>query len=731
MVSRRSLTLDDVARRPEPGMDAPGSAVFSPDGRSITYLWSANGSLVRSLWRHDLESGQRTEIAVPRPETTCEETLSRTDQLQRERTRTTGLGVTSFAWATDAPEQTLLVPMSGHLFAAWGKEAETAVHEVDGVRDAQGPQLSPDGSLLSYTRDGDLFVVPVRGGAARQLTHDAEPAVFSGLAEFVAAEELDRFEGAWWSADSRSLAFAHVDERRVPPFTIVHQPGSEPAEEVHHYPFPGGPNAQVSLRIAAVDGSAVQTVDLGMAEDDYLARVVVDPGGGWLAAVLPRRQRSLRWHRVGADGSSALLWTEVGKPWINLDDDTRVLADGRILRSTERSGFRHLEVRTADGELERVLTAGEWVVTGVIAIAAERGEVLFTATRDGVLDRHLYAVPLDAAEPVTDPLRLTAEPGWHAVAGRDDGGRWIDTWSDLDHAPSVAVTTRDGATTVIHAASTTASQAGLPPPAFVEVVAADGRTRLNAALYRAMPRGTEPSPTVVWVYGGPHSQFVKNAWEMTVHGLRQFLAQSGATVVMVDNRATFFRGLEFESAVDGRMGWNEVADQAAALRQLADRGDLDLARVGIVGGSYGGFMAIMAMALEPDLFTTGVAIAPVAEWTGYDTAYTERYLGLPQANPDGYRESSALTHAGKVRGDLLLIHGTVDENVHTRHSERLIEAFAAAGRRVELVTLPEQRHRTRGPAIRERERHTIAYLLTGLGLPLPEELGQAVQAAEE
>jgi len=713
------LTLDDVARRPEPGMDAPGGAAFAPDGRSITYLGSADGSLVRSLWRHDLASGTRTEIAVPQPETTREATLSRAEQLQRERTRTSELGVTSFSWATAAPEPTLLVPMGGRLFVAVGPESERAVREVAGVRGASGAALSPDGSWVSFSMDGELYLASVRGGSLTRITNDAEPGIVNGLAEFVAAEELGRFEGAWWSADSQSLLLAHVDERGVPPFTIEHANGAD--DEVHHYPFAGGANAEVSLRVASVTEDGWQPVDLSIGADGYLARVVARPSGGWLAAVLPRDQRSLRWYGVAADGSATHRWTEDGEPWINLDDHTRVLPDGRILRSTERSGFRHLEVRSASGELDRVLTAGEWVVTDVVAVADDRGEVLFMATRDGVLERHLYAVPLDAPDPLSDPPRFTVEPGWHAVVARRDGERWIDTWSDLSHAPRVTVESRGGASLLLHASSTTAAEADLEPPEILSVVADDGRTRLNAAIYRSAALTPDP-PAVLWVYGGPHSQYVKNAWEMTMHGLRQYLAQAGAAVVVVDNRGTWFRGLAFESTVNRRMGRNEVADQAAALRQLAKAGKVDLARVGIVGGSYGGFMTILAMALEPGLFSTGVAISPVAEWTGYDSAYTERYLGLPRDNPDGYLESSALSHVAKVRGDPLLIHGTADENVHLRHSLRLVEAFRQAGREVELVRVAEQRHRMRGDAIRERERRTIAHLLRGLGLPLPDEL---------
>lgn len=730
MGSYHRLTLDEIARRPEPGMDAPGAAHFVPGGGAITYLFSAAGSLVRSLWLHDLLTGERAVIAGPLDQTTREETLSREEQLARERTRTSELGVTSYAWATASALPTLLVPIAGRLFVAVGAETTTGVRQLPGIEHAEGPHLSPDGTLISYSQDGDLYVAPVAGGSPQRLTDDAEPGLFNGVAEFVAAEELDRFEGAWWSADSRAIAYAHVDERGVPTTTIAHAGGTAP--EFHHYPFAGGPNAHVSLRVASIGSSRSRNVELGMGPDDYLARVVPHPAGGWLAAVLPRAQHTLAWFRVGADGSSQPLWVEESEPWLNLDNDTHALADGRILRSTERSGLRHLELRAPSGELERILTAGEWVATGVVALAPARGEVLFMATRDGATERHLYAVALDAPAPVTDPERLTDERGWHAVMASSDGERWVDTWSDLEHAPSVTVAGRDGSRALIHASSATATDAGLDPPELVELLAADGETTLHGAVYRAGrdPAGDDPHPGVVWVYAGPHSQYVRHSWEMTVHGLRQYLAAAGVTVVMIDNRGTYFRGKAFEAPIGGQLGWTEVADQAAMVRQLAERGVLAAGGVGIVGGSYGGFMAILAMALEPELFTVGVAISPVTEWTGYDTAYTERYLGPPATNPAAYERSSALSHAAAVGGDLLVIHGTVDENVHLRHSQRLLEALREAGHAVELVELPEQRHRTRGSAIRVRDERTVGHLLRGLGMPLPEELTRTDQAAD-
>ena len=675
MGSGGRLTLDDLERLAEGRTDAPGSVRFAPDGRSVTYLFSADGSLVRSLWRHDLQTGERSVLASPLPQTIREESLSLEEQLQRERTRTSELGVTDYAWASAAPAPTLLVPQAGRLFVAVGAETERGVRPIPGVDSAQAPLLSPDGSHVAYVVAGELNVAPVSGGVPRRLTDDAEPGVFNGLADYVAAEELDRFDGAWWSADSRSIAYEHVDERGVPQFAVT-------AEEMHRYPFAGGPNARVSLRVASLAGAAVREVDLGMRPDDYLACVAAHPAGGWLAAVLPREQRSLRWHRVGADASAAVMWIEEADPWLNLDDLTRILPDGRILRSSERTGFRHLELRTPSGELDRVLTAGDWVVTDVVAISAARGEVLFTATRDGVAERQLYTVPLDAPQPDADPQRLSVEPGWHTFEAQADGERWIDTWSDLEHAPRVTVRCGTGAGSPSMRRRRRPRTSSSIRPSLVEVMAADGRTPLHAALYRARrSAGADgPAPGVVWVYGGPHQQYVRRSWEVTADPLRQYFAQSGATVVVVDNRGTADRGVAFESAIDGRLGGNEVTDQAAAVRQLIEHGVLQAGRVGIFGGSYGGFMTLMAMAQEPELFSVGVAIAPVTEWSGYDTAYTERYLGTPAGNPEAYRASSALTHAAHVRGSLLLIHGTSDENVHLRHSTRLVDAFRSAGR---------------------------------------------------
>ena len=716
------LTLADLHRLPLPGMDAPVKLTFSPDGRWLGFLHVADGSNVQGLWRADVETGARSLVAGPPSGHASEESLDRTEQLRRERSRERALGITDYHWATaTVGDPVLCAPRGGDVLVARGRAPGRSI----GLADAADPRLSPHGDMLAWVAGGELHAGRLAGDgrleSSRQLTHDAGEAVTNGLAEYAAAEELGRSRGYWWSATGQAIACAHVDETGIPPFHLQHLAGEAAELEIHRYPFAGGPNARVTLRIISVDDGETHDVALGAGADDYLARVVAEPSGGWLVAVLPRAQRRLRWLRVAIDGTAHDLWTEASEPWLNLDDDTHPLRDGRILRSTERTGVRHLEIRAPDGQLDRVLTAGDWMVSGVAGVDESRGEVLFHATRDGVLERHLYAVPLDVGRPVADPERLTSEPGWHEAVVSADGRRWVDRWSSLKVPPTVVLYDRQtDASLVLHQPTMIPATIGHRPPELTTVIAADGVTPLHAALY--VPAGaSDPPPVVVWVYGGPHSQKVANQWELTAIPWRQLMRELGAAVLVVDNRGTANRGLAFEAALAGRLGEVEVGDQLAALDQLAARGDVDGSRAAITGGSYGGFVTIRCMLRHPERFAAGVAWAPVVDWEGYDTAYTERYLGAPADNAEGYRSSSLRPDAGKLRGALLIQHGLIDENVHFRHTARLLSAFTEADVACDLQVFPTERHASRSQAaLRARDRRGVAHLARGLEMELPE-----------
>jgi len=662
----RQITLDEVARYPRPGASAPSDFSFSPDGALLTYLHAPDGGLRRELYALDLASG------VAGPLFGAEEApISREEALRRERLRIRGTGVTRYEWALLAPA--LLVPANGalHLRAggAWRTLPESGL----------APRLAPDGSGVAFVRDGELHFLPAAGGPARRLTFDAAPGVANGLAEYAAQEEMGRTSGFWFSRDGRLLAYAQVDERHVPPFRIPHfAKGPHEAEE-HRYPFAGEANARVRLGVVPAAGGATRWLDLGAAE--YLARAQWAPDGRLFVQLQDRAQRTLELRAYDvATGASETLVVERAGHWTNLHHDLRFLEEGGFVWSSERSGYRHLWVHRRGGA-PRPLTSGAWPVDDLLAVTATHA--WFTAARPGPAERHLFRVALSGGE----PERLSREPGFHSAAVARDGSAFV-LLSESRTRPPRAVLHRAGAR-AIHEPP----PVDLPPPELVTFAARDG-TPLHAALYQPPPGPSAP-PLVLCVYGGPRHQSVQDSWALTTDLRAQYLAGRGFLVMKVDNRGSSRRGVAFETAVSRRLGNREVDDQVDGVRWAVAEGRADGRRVGVYGWSYGGYMTLRCMALHPEIFRAGVAGAPVTEWEGYDTHYTERYMGTPAENPEGYREASAVAVAGRIRGDLLLVHGMLDENVHFRHTARMIDALQKAGVPHEVLLLPDERHMPR------------------------------------
>lgn len=701
-----ALDVTEVARYPLPGTNAAAGAAFSPDGKWVAFLWSPDHSLRRSLFVAEVDTGGVRELLGARgPGAVTEEGLSLQERLRRERQRELGQGVTSFAWAREGTR--LLVPQPDGLRVLDGPEFEPRllVDAEDGP--LLDPQLSPDGTMVAYVQQGELFVVACdRPSPARQLTPGAgETGTTHGLAEFIAQEEMGRSHGFWWSPDNRRIAFTEVDETAIPVYRIVHQGSDqvgEGAQEDHRYPFAGGDNARVRLGVVDAGGGEPVWMDLGVGWE-YLARVDW-LGSDLLVAQLQNREQT-RLDLVALDpstGSCQPLLSEESEVWVNLHDLFRPLPGARFLWASERSGFRHLEVRSAvDGSLERVLTEGDWLVEAVVEAGADR--VWFTATRDSPLERHLYEVSLDGG-PV---LRVTNGAGFHTVAVHPGTGFMVDTWSSRARPPEAVLRAFEergestGARPLLPAGAVPdprVAELALEPPELVTVETPDGVT-LHVALYR--PPGEGPFPTIVSVYGGPHAQRVTDSWGLTAGMRQQYLRSLGFLVVVVDNRGSAGRGLAFEAPIRWDLGNVEVDDQVTVVRRLVDQGLADPDRVGIYGWSYGGYMSALCLAKAPEVFRAAVAGAPVTSWDGYDTHYTERYMGLPQHNPDGYRRSSVMSHVAGLRDRrLLLVHGLIDENVHFRHTARLVNALIRQRIPYELLLFPDERHVPRSEADR-------------------------------
>lgn len=738
------ITLEDVATYPRPGMAMPGSLKFSPGGRWLTWLESPHDSLSRELFALELgasgmggsvdraATAPLRRVVEPPGGGVSEDNLSPEEKLARERLRMRDLGITRYDWARDADR--MLIPLTGEIWLQDGVDAPlrklVGKSETE-TRPALDPSLSPDGRQVAFVRGNELWVVAADGSSEpRQVTSGVEPGKTRGLAEFIAAEEMDRHQGYWWSPDSSSLAFVEVDETHIPAYRIVHQGRGvvgDGAQEDHAYPFAGSDNARVRLGVVQSDGSRQRWLELEVPEwkerggawtrdparDFYLARVDWGPDGSLFAQVMDRRQQELRLLRfAGGAGPATTLITERSDVWINLHDlfeplelDEATAAAhpeqvGGFIWGSEKSGFMHLSLHAADGRQLAQLTSGEWMVEGITAVDEAGQKVYFAATRGDPRERHYFEVGFDG-----QGLRqLTEGPGWHGMSIDRELRYYIHTHSSRTAPPTVALHRLSDAKLLrtLHPATPESvdprvARLALEPPEFVELLAADGKTRLYGAIYKPDPavHGPGPYPTVVSVYGGPHAQLVTDSWGMTVDLQAQYLRDNGYLVFKLDNRGSWRRGLAFEGALRHDMGNVEVQDQVAGVEWLVGRGLTDPKRVGILGWSYGGYMAAMALARAPATFKVGIAGAPVTHWDGYDTHYTERYMGLPQENPEGYARSSVMAHVDSIAGDLLLVHGLIDENVHFRHSARLIDAMIAAGIDHELQLYPNERHMPR------------------------------------
>ena len=695
-MNKTSFHIEEVAKYPSPGNVAPGAFAFSPDDLLLNFLYSPDHTLSRQLFALKLKTGEKQLFFTANKETT-EENVSLAEALRRERQRQMETGVTHYEWPRKGNR--ILVSFPDGLYVQDGLNAP--LRKILEVHDEPvlDPRFSPDGKWVSYVQDAELYIVSSEGGEPRQLTHGARgTGKTNGLAEYVAQEEMERFHGYWWSPDSKRLAFEQVDETHIPVYRIVHQ-GKEivgdDAQEDHRYPFAGRSNAKVKLGVVSLDGSEPVWMSLG--DFEYLARVRWMPNGSLTAQLLDRDQARLDLVSFNAEtGFSRLLLTETSNVWINLHNMLSGLptkktqqADGFIWAS-ERSGYQHLYLYDADGKLVRQLTAGDWMVESIEGVDAKRGVVYFTARKDSPLESHLYAVSFDADE----PRRITSSAGMHAVVLDHSLKHFVDVHSSPTQPSHVSLRRLSNGSKVREIYindDPRVKDLKLRPPELVSFQNRDG-VLLYGALYRPARRSRKPQPTIVYVYGGPHAQLVTNSWSMTASMRVQYLRNLGYVVFVLDNRGSAKRGLAFEGAIKHDMGNVEVQDQVDGVRWLVEQGIADPARVGVYGASYGGYMSAMCLVRAPESFNLAVVESPVTHWDGYDTFYTERYMGTPQNNADGYKVSSVMHHIEKMTGKLLLVHGLIDENVHFRHTARLINALIQSRKPYDLLLFPDERH---------------------------------------
>lgn len=715
--------LDQYARTYRFAAGRPTSIKPTPQGDAVLFLRSGPRDVVRDLYAFDVATGQeRVILTADQLLHGAAEELTPEEKARRERMRLSARGVATYQLSDDGNR--ILVPLSGELYVV-----DRATGAVRTLRSFAGypidPQFSPDGEKIGVVRNNDLFVMDIATGDEVRLTTRESEAIAYGVSEFVAQEEMNRYHGFWWSPQSDRIAFQRTDESNVEVLRIMDPTKPEEPPHEWRYPRPGKTNAAVQLGIRAVPLNEKGDLLRSSAADEvvwvrwdaenypYLATVKWSKHGPLTILVQNRTQTEHLLLEVDDQtGETTLLLVERDDAWINLDQDMPVwLPDNRgFLWTTERNGAWQLEHRAPDGELLRTLTPADFDYRGFVHFQKETGDVIVLAggpqngAANGAINSflpasmvtHGWRIPLDPTR--GGPMQRTTEPGAHSAVFAKEGFLHVHSYQTLDGRQGWNILGR--AAEKLGELTSVAEE--LPFQINLELTRVGDARTYDAAIIR--PRDFDPSrryPVIVSVYGGPHAKTVTATPQR--YALQQWFADHGFIVVQFDGRGTPNRGRNWERAIKHDLISLPLDDQVDALQALGRRyRELDLSRVGIYGWSFGGYFSAHAVAQRPDVFHASVAGAPVTDWLDYDTHYTERYMGLPEDNPEGYERSSVMTYASQLERPLMIIHGTADDNVYFMHSLKLTEALFREGKDFDFVPLAGFTHMVPDPLVTRR-----------------------------
>jgi dipeptidyl-peptidase-4 len=689
VAGQQPLTLDRIFSDPPLEGTLPREVRWLPGGGSFSFLEKTGygKEATTTLWVEDAATGSRKAVVND----TGLATFGEGEGKIRPR-------LEGYQWSPKG--DALLLSGGGELFILERGSRRTR-RLTSTPAEEELARFSPDGRRIAFVRDNDIYILDLASDKEMRITSDGSPVRYNGKLDWVYAEEISERSalGYAWSPDSRAIAYITLDESKVRTFPQVNLLLPEPTVEEQRYPRPGDPNPAATLTVANVaDSSGLvnrQTLRWATPNAEYLPRFgwLPERQGVWFE-LLNRAQTRLELVRLDtATGMATTLVVDEDPAWVNLNDDLRFFKDGSFLWSSERSGYRHLYLYSASGRSLRQLTGGDWEVTGVEEADGEGGWVYYMSTQAGPLGRNLYRVRVDVKGPSE---RITQGPGTHR-ANVAPGGRYVvDSHSDLMRPAVMSLLDSRGRLVRVLARNDhpPLEGYGTRKPEIVEVAGPGGYTLYGSLLKPIEFDPAERYPVIVYVYGGPGAQTVQEVWGSRYALVGQVLAGKGFVVFSLDGRGTPARGRDFERTLLRRMGKNELEDQLAGVEWLKKQPYVDGQRIGIWGGSYGGFMTCYAMTNAPDVFRAGVAIASVTDWRLYDSVYTERYLKLPAENAEGYRDSSPVNQADKLKGALLLMHGTTDDNVHWHNTLIFADRLVRAGKEYELQLYTGATHRS-------------------------------------
>lgn len=562
--------------------------------------------------------------------------------------------------------------------------------------------FSPDGSRIAFMRDNNLFLVELNSMKEIQITSDGEwNKIINGGMDWVYEEEFALKSGIQWSPDSRRIAYYRFDETQVKEFAMtMYNTGLYPEPYSYKYPKAGEKNSIVNLRIYDIAEGKTIGVDVGSETDQYIPRMQWTTSSSTLSFQrLNRLQNKLELVLADAQtGQSRVILTETSQQYVNAYDKLHFLNDGkRFILTSDRDGFIHLYVHHLDPKQTPVqITSGQYDIVNFYGIDEASGLLYYQSNEGNAVRRDVYCVKLDGK----NKKKLSSRAGTNNAEFSSGMKYFINTWSDANTPPMVTLHNAQGKLIKQMLDNANLAQKalefGFTKKEFLDIASVDG---IQLKAWMMKPSNFDASkkyPVLMFVYGGPGRNTVCDQWEVGDFYWHQYLTQQGYIVVSVDNRGTQYRGAAFLKSTYGRMGELESADQIAAAKWLQQQTYVDAKRIGIEGWSYGGYMSSLCLAVGADVFKMAISIAPVGNWRFYDSIYTERFMGLPKDNAKGYDAFSPTNNLQKVKGKLLLVHGTADDNVHFQNSVEMANTLIKANIQFDFFMFPDKSHSIRG-----------------------------------
>ncbi|MCL6294130.1 S9 family peptidase [Jejuia spongiicola] len=561
----------------------------------------------------------------------------------------------------------------------------------------QEPTFSPDGNMVAYGFENNLYIKNLNTKTVNQITFDGEKnKVINGITDWVYEEEFAFVRAFEWNTDSNKIAFIRFDETNVPEFSMdVYGTGLYQTQQVFKYPKAGEKNSLVSLHIYDLDTKKTNQVKVDKTYSDfYIPRIEWSKNPDILSAqYMNRHQNELDLWMINAKtNTSTLALAEKDDAYIDVTDNLTFLKDNSFIWTSEKDGYNHIYHYSNDGKLKNQITKGNWEVTNYYGYDENTNRIFYQSVENGSINRDVYSIKLNGR----DKKRLTKSEGTNGASFSADFSYFINTFSSATTPPEYTLNSAASGNLIKSikdndVLSKNLSDYKTSKKEFTSIHV--NGNDLN--MWMIKPANFDASkqyPLLMYQYSGPGSQQVANRWNSANDYWYQHLAQQGYIIVCIDGRGTGFKGAAFKKVTQNQLGKYEVEDQIQAAKQLGELPYIDASRIGIWGWSYGGFMSSNALFKGNDVFKMAIAVAPVSSWRFYDTIYTERYMTTPQENASGYDDNSPINHVDKLKGDYLLIHGSADDNVHLQNTMRLVEALIQADKQFDWGVYPDDNH---------------------------------------